>query len=138
MDRRTDGCEQVHYLPASQSINSDFSAFTEIEAVQAANFFLSMSLMVRASSASRTSVIPSSIKATRGGPSQFSVHSLIKLFYCHMLSHGTLTTPWYCTPLVPLSSHSFTIEILTGSTIIGNYCHYLRYACFTPPGTLKV
>ena len=29
--------------------------------------------------------------------------------------------------------YSFTIEILTGSTIIKNYCHYLRYTWFTPP-----
>ncbi len=29
----------------------------------------------------------------------------LKLFYCHMLSHCTLTTPWYYTPLVPLGSH---------------------------------
>ena len=35
------------------------------------------------------------VKASRGRPYQFSVHYLIKLFYCHMLSHWTFTTPWY-------------------------------------------
>ena len=36
-----------------------------------------------------------------------------------------------------LSQWTLTIEILTGSTIMKNYCHYLRYTWFTPPGTLK-
>ncbi len=40
-----------------------------------------------------------------GGTKQILVHTLIKLFYCHTLSHWTLTTPWYYTPLVPLSSN---------------------------------
>ena len=51
----------------------------------------------------------------------------MELFYCHMLSHWALTTPY-----------SFTIEISTGSTIIKNYCHYLWSTWFTPPpGTIK-
>ncbi len=57
---------------------------------------------------------------------------------CYILAahHETYIT-LFSVPRSRRTWYSFTIEILTGSTIIKNYCHYLRYTWFTPPGTLN-
>ncbi len=64
------------------------------------------------------------VKATRGGSEcQFS----------HFMFTPIGRLNYFCRTIITL----WTIEISTGSTIIKNYCHYLRSTWFTPPGTLN-
>ena len=61
----------------------------------------------------------------------------VLLLYAFTLDPYNPMVLWLTTGSRFQAIYSFTIEILTGSTIIKNYCHFLRYTWFTPPGTLK-
>ncbi len=59
------------------------------------------------------------------------VHSMKLAFYCSELQ--SLEINGHDSQSRFQAIYSFTVEILTGSTIIRNYCHYLRCRWFTPP-----
>ncbi len=68
------------------------------------------------------------------------VYEHCELEWCLQRPHVFMDADWPWKPLDLISGASHlgrTIEILTCSTIIKNYCHYLRFTWFTPPGPRK-